>query len=288
MTRKKNYRRIIKRRLFWQKHGNTISIICMIGIAVLALVLAYAWRAYVDGKVQGNDQAGSVNVNGQEGTIAGEGQYELQAGNGFSESLCQKEPSAIPAYAGEDYVVLNGGIPEFNLYDLNNVSGESYAELDSLGRCGAAMAMLHRSMMPTGDREDIGGIKPTGWVQKKYDGIIDSKPPYLYNRCHLIAFALTGQNGNERNLITGTRHFNVDAMLPWEIKVMEYLEKSENHVLYRVTPLFLGQEALARGVEMEAWSVEDNGRGVCFHVFVHNVQPGVEIDYLTGESQAAQ
>ena len=252
----------------------------MIGIAVLALVLAHAFRAYVDGKTPGN-----AGTDGQGGSIAHEGQYEMPAGDGFSESLCQKDPSAIPAYGGEDFVSLTGGIPSFNLYDLRNVTGENYSELDALGRCGVAMAMLDKGMMPTGEREDIGVIKPSGWVQKKYEGIVNSKPPYLYNRCHLIAYALTGQNANERNLITGTRHFNADAMLTWEIKVMEYLEHSDNHVLYRVTPYFQGEELLARGVEMEAYSVEDTGKGICFHVFVYNVQPGIELDYATGESK---
>ena len=257
----------------------------MIGIAVLALVLAYAWRAYVDGKNPGNGQGSNVGANGQAEAFDGEGRYEMPAGDGFSESLCQKDPAAIPAYAGEDYATLNGGMPSFNLYDLKNVTGENYSELDALGRCGAAVAMLDKSMMPTEKREEIGEIKPTGWVQKKYEGIVNSKPPYLYNRCHLIAFALTGQNANERNLITGTRHFNADAMLPWEIKVMECMESGQNHVLYRVTPCFQGEELVARGVEMEAYSVEDYGRSVCFHVFVYNVQPGIEIDYATGESK---
>lgn len=272
---KKKYRKIIKRRLFFQKHGNTISILVMIGIAVLALIIAMIWRARVDGKDPDGEQQGP---NGQ-------GHVEMPAGDGFSESLCQKDPTGIPAYDGRDYVSLNDGIPGFNLYDLQNVSGERYSELDPLGRCGAATAMLERSMMPKTDRESIGEIKPTGWVQKKYEGIVDSKPPYLYNRCHLIAYALTGQNANEKNLITGTRYFNAEAMLPWEIKIMEYLEHSENHVLYRVTPCFLGEELLARGVEMEAYSVEDFGKGVCFHVFVYNVQPGIVLDYATGESK---
>ena len=255
----------------------------MIGIAVLALVLARAYRAYVDGKTPGN-----AGTNGQGGGSVYEGQYEMPAGDGFSESLCQKDPSAIPAYGGEDFVSLTGGIPSFNLYDLRNVTGETYSELDALGRCGAAMAMLDKGMMPTASREEIGEIKPTGWVQKKYEGIVNSKPPYLYNRCHLIAYALTGQNANEKNLITGTRYFNTEAMLPWEIKVMEFLERSDDHVLYRVTPYFQGEELLARGVEMEAYSVEDFGRSVCFHVFVYNVQPGITLDYATGESRMAE
>ena len=138
--------------------------------------------------------------------------------------------------------------------------------------------------MPTEERGEIGQIKPSGWVQKKYEGIVDSQPPYLYNRCHLIAYALTGQNANEKNLITGTRYMNATTMLLWEEKVLRYLDKSDNHVLYRVTPYFKDKDLLARGVEMEAYSVEDRGKSLCFHVFVYNIQPGIGIDYLTGES----
>ena len=153
-----------------------------------------------------------------------------------------------------------------------------------IGRCGTAIAMIDRAMMPTEERGLIGSITPTGWVQNKYEGIIDSRPPYLYNRCHLIAYALTGENANELNLITGTRYMNATVMLPWEEKVMRYLDYSNNHVLYRITPYFAGNELLARGVEMEAYSVEDNGEGVCFHIFVYNVQPGIALDYKTGEN----
>lgn len=191
---------------------------------------------------------------------------------------------SIPDYYGEDVVFLNGNIPSFVREDCTLASGEYYSPLDFLGRCGTAVAMLDRSMMPTVDRENIGKVKPSGWNQAKYPGIVRSEPPYLYNRCHLIAYALTGQNVNEENLITGTRYMNAETMLPWEKKVMRYLENSNGHVLYRVSPYFKGKELVARGVEMEAYSVEDGGDGVCFHVFVYNVQPGVEIDYRTGES----
>ena len=144
--------------------------------------------------------------------------------------------------------------------------------------------MLDRTMMPAGERDDIGHIKSTGWVQNKYEGIVDSQPPYLYNRCHLIAYALTGQNANERNLITGTRYMNATTQRYWEKKVMRYLDDSDGHVLYRVTPYFKGNELLARGVEMEAYSVEDRGKSLCFHVFVYNIQPGIVLDYATGEN----
>lgn len=203
--------------------------------------------------------------------------------NGSVSVVCSNADDILE-YNGSDYIVLNNGVPNFNEWDLQNISGEHYSDLDELGRCGVAYAMLDSSMMPTEERKSIGHIKPSGWVQKKYDGIINSNPPYLYNRCHLIAFALTGQNDNEKNLITGTRYMNSVAMLPWEEKVMKYLDNSDNHVLYRVTPYFKGKELVARGVEMEAYSVEDNGKSLCFHVFVYNIQPEVQIDYLTGES----
>lgn len=202
-----------------------------------------------------------------------------------SESIVYADPRSIPDYSGKDYIVLKGGKPNFNAWDLENITGEHYSELDSLGRCGVAYAMLDRSMMPTGERGEIRQIKPSGWVQEKYEGIVDSNPPYLYNRSHLIAYALTGQNANEKNLITGTRYMNATTMLPWEEQVMRYLDNSENHVLYRVTPYFKGRELLARGVEMEAYSVEDEGKGVCYHVLIYNVQPGIELDYSTGESR---
>lgn len=200
-------------------------------------------------------------------------------------SIVDSDPGSIPEYSGEDYIVLNGGKPCFNSWDIENITGEHYSDLDSLGRCGVAYAMLNRSMMPTEERGEIGQIKPTGWVQEKYEGIVDSNPPYLYNRSHLIAYALTGQNANELNLITGTRYMNATTMLPWEEQVMRYLDDSDNHVLYRVTPYFKGKELLARGVEMEAYSVEDSGVSLCFHVFVYNVQPGIVLDYATGESR---
>lgn len=202
----------------------------------------------------------------------------------LSQSIVESMPDVIPMFSGQDSIVLNDNQPMFSEADFENIKGEHYSNLDRFGRCGTAAAMLHRSMMPTEERGSIGQIKPTGWNQEKYPGYVDSNPPYLYNRCHLIAFALTGQNANEKNLITGTRYMNATTMLPFEMEVMEYLDHSENHVLYRVTPYFKDKEMLARGVEIEAYSVEDQGEGVCFHVFVYNYQPGIEIDYATGNS----
>lgn len=205
-------------------------------------------------------------------------------GNELSQSIVQSEPELIPAFSGLDYVELNNNIPMFSTIDAELIVGEYYSPLDNLGRCGVVYANIDQSMRPTEERGSIGMIKPSGWCQAKYEGYVDSKPPYLYNRCHLIAYALTAQNANELNLITGTRYFNVSAMLPFEEQVMKYLDHSDNHVLYRVTPYFMNDELVARGVEIEALSVEDSGGGICFHVFVYNYQPGVEIDYRSGES----
>ncbi len=191
----------------------------------------------------------------------------------------------FPTFSGSPYIVINNNKPFFGDEDYITTSFESYSELDNLGRCGVAYANISRDLMPIEDRGEIGSIKPTGWVQNKYEGIIQSTPPYLYNRCHLIAYCLTAENSNERNLITGTRYMNVNGMLPFEEKVARYLDENDNHVLYRVTPIFMGENLLADGVLMEAYSVEDSGEGICFCVFCYNVQPGIIIDYKTGENR---
>jgi len=189
----------------------------------------------------------------------------------------------LPEFNGSDpYVVINGNEPQFTQVDLVTKSYEEYSPLDSLGRCGVAMACIGVDIMPTEERGSIGQIKPTGWQTVKYD-IVDGK--YLYNRCHLIGFQLTGENANDRNLITGTRYLNTEGMLPFENMIADYVKETENHVLYRVTPIFEGVEPLARGVQMEAKSVEDNGEGICFNVYAYNNQPGITIDYTTGNSK---
>jgi DNA-entry nuclease len=200
--------------------------------------------------------------------------------------VIESDPDSIPEFAGKDYVVLCDNQPNFNSYDIENINGEYYSELDYFGRCGKAIAKIDRAMMPTNDRESIGMIKPSGWHTVKYPDLIEDL--YLYNRCHLIAYGLTGQNANEKNLITGTRHMNIYGMLPFETEIMRYLDGSDNHVLYRVTPYFKGVELVARGVELEAYSIEDKGTGICFHVFVYNYQPGIDIDYLTGVSKVSE
>ncbi|MBR6739983.1 MAG: DNA/RNA non-specific endonuclease [Clostridia bacterium] len=208
---------------------------------------------------------------------------------GFGGSSDNTQPvvglDEIPPYSGSPYVAINGNTPDFSEADLVSSSYESYAELDSLGRCGVCIASIGRDIMPTEDRGEIGSVKPTGWHTVKYD-VVDGK--YLYNRCHLIGFQLTGENANEENLITGTRYLNVQGMLPFENMVADYVKETGNHVLYRVTPIFVGKELVARGVQMEAYSVEDDGDGICFNVYCYNVQPGVDIDYATGESELAK
>ncbi len=190
----------------------------------------------------------------------------------------------IPDYSGQPYVIVDNNMPQFTEKEITTMSYESYGVQDLLGRCGAAEACIGQDLMPTENRESISSVKPSGWQVQTYD-FVDQQ--YLYNRCHLIGFQLTGENANERNLITGTRYMNVEGMLPFENQVAEYIERTDNHVMYRVTPVFEGANLVADGVQMEAYSVEDNGRGVCFNVFVYNVQPGVVIDYLTGKSHAA-
>lgn len=190
--------------------------------------------------------------------------------------------SNIQTFSGESYKVLNDNIPEFNEFDYTTTSFESYSNLDSLGRCGVAFACIGSDLMPTEDRGSISSVKPSGWQTAKYD-IVSGK--YLYNRCHLIGYQLTGENANKENLITGTRYLNVDAMLPFENMVADYIKETDNHVLYRVTPVYDGDNLVASGVQMEAWSVEDDGDGICFNIYCYNVQPGIVIDYATGESQ---
>lgn len=189
----------------------------------------------------------------------------------------------VPEFDGENpYIILNNNVPEFYEEDLATKSFEQYSELDELGRCGVAFASIGIDIMPTEERESIGQIKPTGWQTVKYD-CVDGK--YLYNRCHLIGYQLTAENANEKNLITGTRYMNVEGMLPFENMVAEYIKETRNHVLYRVTPIFKGDNLVASGVQIEAESVEDKGKEISFNVYVYNNQPGILIDYLTGKSE---
>lgn len=195
------------------------------------------------------------------------------------------EEFEITEYTGLPYVQINGNKPYWDISEITTEVYETYSELDELGRCGVAYANICIDLMPTAEREEIGMIKPTGWHTIKYPEVIEDR--YLYNRCHLIGYQLAGENANEKNLITGTRYMNIEGMLPFENEAATYVKKSGNHVMYRVTPIFEGENLLASGVLMEAYSVEDAGAGVCFCVYVFNVQPGIEIDYTTGDSKRA-
>lgn len=218
------------------------------------------------------------------------------AGSGFGVSGCSSkntadEGEALAAswqadmatlsYNGKPYAVINDNNPDFTEADMTTASFESYGELDGLGRCTTAFANIGKELMPTEKRGSIGEVKPTGWQTVKYDNV-DGK--YLYNRCHLIGYQLTGENVNVKNLITGTRYLNVEGMLPFENMVADYIKETGNHVLYRVTPVFSGDNLVASGVHMEAESVEDNGDGILFNVYCFNAQPGIAIDYATGDS----
>ena len=190
--------------------------------------------------------------------------------------------SQVEEYAGEPYVEVNDNVPYFTDEDLTTQAFEWYSPLDGLGRCGTAYANICLDLMPTEERGEIGMIRPTGWHTVRYNGVVDGN--YLYNRCHLIGFQLAGEHANAKNLITGTRYLNVEAMLPFENLVNDYVDDTGNHVLYRVTPVFEGDDLLASGVLMEGYSVEDEGQGICFCVYCYNVQPGVVLDYATGDS----
>lgn len=208
-----------------------------------------------------------------------------------TENISQKgnivfDLSTIPEYSSSPYVEINNNIPYFKETDYTTEAFEKYSEWDELGRSGVAFANICKETMPKEgeERGEIGSVKDlSGWVQKRYDNVIKDK--YLYNRCHLIGWQLAGENANKKNLITGTRYLNTEGMLPFENIVAQYIKDNKNnHILYRVTPIFKGDNKLASGVQMEAWSIEDNGQGICFNVYCYNVQPGIVIDYVTGES----
>ncbi len=190
----------------------------------------------------------------------------------------------LPEYDGHPYIAVNDNMPDFDEDDLTEDSFELYSDLDSLGRCGVCYANVGRDLMPTEKRGNISSVRPTGWITSRYS-FVDGRD--LYNRCHLLGYQLTAENANERNLITGTRYMNTEGMLPFENLVADYVRESGGHVLYRVTPIFSGDELVARGVQMEGFSVEDNGASVCFNVFAYNVQPGVTINYADGTNHAS-
>lgn len=227
---------------------------------------------------QGQTDSGK-DSNTQSGTKVAAEDHSAEEKGSDSESYVTVDD--VPAYSGEPYVEVNDNQPEFTEEELTTVSYEDYSELDELGRCQSAEACIGQDLMPTEARESISSVKPTGWRNKSYDNVDGG---YVYNRCHLIGFQLTGENANEENLITGTRYMNVEGMLPFEDEVAAYIEETDNHVMYRVTPVFEGDDLVASGVQMQAESVEDDGVGISFNVYVYNVQPYVVIDYKTGEN----
>ena len=241
-----------------------------IRLEVLRRVTTFLLVFFIAGSGFGLSGCSSKKDN-QAGTV---GSAEVQ-------STAVADDMASLVYQGEPYVVINDNNPDFTEADMTTVSFESYGELDGLGRCTTAFANIGKDLMPAEKRGSIGEVKPTGWQTAKYDNV-DGK--YLYNRCHLIGYQLTGENANAKNLITGTRYLNVDGMLPFENMVADYIKETGNHVLYRVTPVFSGDNLVASGVQMEAESVEDNGDGILFNVYCFNAQPGIAIDYATGDS----
>ena len=245
-------------------------------LLALLCVLCFAFSAckLPDFKVDGNDVSFGGNEGGDE--------KPAQTGE-VGEQRDAEKALGVPKYSGKPYYELNGNLPTFTEEEITTESYEFYSDLDSLGRCGYTEACIGKDLMPTEDRESISSVKPSGWVNNKYDTeLVDGG--YIYNRCHLIGFQLTGENANEKNLITGTRYMNVDGMLPFENMVADYIKETGNHVMYRVTPIYDGNDLVACGVQVEAYSVEDEGEELSFNVYVYNVQPGIVINYATGEN----
>ncbi len=245
-------------------------------VSVVSLILALLFAVSL---VSCGNSGGTASDNSSVSSVSS------AVSSGDSSSLPDdfyKTVADVPEFDGETpFVAINGNVPTFTDEQLVTESYEFYSELDKLGRCGMTMAAVGFDIMPTEDRGNIGQIKPTGWHTVKYD-IVDGK--YLYNRCHLIGYQLTGENANKQNLITGTRYLNIEGMLPFENMVADYIKETKNHVIYRVTPVFEGDNLLCRGVQMEGYSVEDKGEGILFNVFAYNAQPGILINYVTGES----
>lgn len=276
---------------FNSKLKSLLSILCLIAVLFSAVTLTGC-----DSESTYEDTTEVVETTEENQTQANETE-EAITDNSETEKVNKPESvgddnskavlSEIPDYSGRPYVVINDNVPSFNKYELTVRGYETYASLDSLGRCGGAVASCGREIMPKPDEErgSISSVKPSGWVQAQYDCVSGK---YLYNRCHLLGWQLSAENANKRNLITGTRYMNTEGMLPFENMVADYIRETGNHVAYRVTPIYDGTDLVASGVQMEAYSVEDDGEGICFNVYCYNVQPGVEIDYSTGRSWASE
>ena len=247
---------------------------------ILALLLSLSILPGCSGSsnVEPSDSESSTSV---EQSVAEDAEEKVAAPEPAEDEEAVFDVAQVPSFTGSPYTVIAGNVPGLAEADAEGVT-ESYSPLDALGRCGVAIAVVSPETMPTEERGSIGMVKPSGWHTVRYDDLVDGK--YLYNRCHLLGYQLTGENANEENLITGTRYMNVNGMLPFENDVAEYVERTGGSVLMRVTPVFVDDELVARGVQMEALSLGDGGRGISFNVYCYNVQPGVSIDYATGES----
>ncbi len=261
------------------------NLLVLLWLSLLLICLPACQAASTDSQATEPNQLVNENVSdtaSEEILSSGE---SIQDNSSYATGLDAFDLAEVPAYSGSPYCEINGNCPFFTNEEMTANSYETYGELDSLGRCQTCIASIGKDLMPTEKRGNIGNVHPTGWHLVKYAGIDGN---YLYNRCHLIGYQLTGENANTRNLITGTRYLNVDGMLTFENKTADYIESTGNHVMYRVTPIFEGDNLLASGVLMEAKSVEDNGTGLSFCVYCYNVQPGVTIDYATGDSSGPE
>ena len=255
----------------------------LVAALVAAVLVAFAFaQTYLSARIFADDGTSAAATASQGAAANTLPSASTVSGTDFLTAL-DAYVAANPTVDEGDYVEIDGNTPSFTVDDATTDAFQSFSQLDRLGRCGTAYACLGPETLPTDVRGDISEIHPSGWVQNFYDFIEGES---LYNRSHLIAHCLSGQDANERNLITGTRHFNADVMEPIEAMVLDYIERTGNHVLYRVTPVFEGDELVARGVQIEALSMEDGGQGVSLNVFLRNIQPGVAIDYATGNNWA--
>lgn len=273
---------------------NKLSRILLALLLVLSVLVSFVGCEAPNEAGGGSENSGNAGDedNSDNSGDSGDSESEDNSGSGAGDNdsaggsgaVSEFDLSIVPAYSGNIFYVINDNKPFFEDEDIVTESYESYGELDSLGRCTAAIACVGVDIMPTEDRGDINSVTPTGWIQAKYDCVSGT---YLYNRCHLIGYQLTGENANEKNLVTGTRELNNEGMLPFENMIADYIKETENHVMYRVTPVFDENDLVVRGILLEAYSVEDEGDGICFNVFIYNVQPGIVIDYATGASRLA-
>lgn len=257
-----------------------VTLAITLALAMSTGLVACSYSVDTSGTVQNTVQSSSQNSSDKSTASKDTGSKDSTSGAvGYEQFIASI--ASLPEYTGSPYIIVNDNTPFFTDDDMTTTSFENYGELDSLGRCTAAYANVGQDLMPTEKRGSISSVKPTGWQTVKYDNV-DGK--YLYNRCHLIGYQLTAENANKKNLITGTRYLNVDGMLPFENMVADYIKETNNHVLYRVTPIFTDDNLVANGVLMEAKSVEDDGDGILFNVYCYNAQPGIVIDYATGDS----